>query len=123
MECEKMNYIINPSWFYWIKVVDTLRMTFIVLGILGIFASVIGLPIYWGDAVYDEADKKRFKKIARGVIIPTVVLWLLIIFTPSKETLIEMQIARYATYENAQWTVESIKSAVDYIVEAVKSMR
>ena len=37
--------------------------------------------------------------------------------------MIEMQIARYATYENAEWTVDAIKNAVDYVVQAVKSLK
>ena len=44
-------------------------------------------------------------------------------FVPSKEALIEMQVARFATYENAEWTLDTVKAAVDYIVESIKSVR
>jgi hypothetical protein len=42
---------------------------------------------------------------------------------PSDDTLIEMMIAKQATYDNAQWTLETLKSAVDYIVNAIKSVK
>ena len=52
-----------------------------------------------------------------------MVCLVLTIFVPSKSTMIEMMIAKYATYENADWTVESLKSVVDYIVEAFKAVK
>lgn len=119
-----MNYIIDPSWFYWLKVIDTLRMLALILGILGMVACIVGLPLYWFDGGWwEEGDKKTFKRIATWMIIATIVLWVLVVFIPSKNTLIEMQIARMATHENVSWTVDQIKSIVDYIVEAGKALK
>ena len=41
---------------------------------------------------------------------------------PSEKRLIEMQIARFATVENAEWALDAIKSATDYIVSAIKEL-
>jgi hypothetical protein len=98
----------------------------IVAGILagiGTLSCLIGLPLYYSDEVYDDEDKKAFWKIAKKLIILCIVLWIVCIFIPSKETLIEMQVAKYATYENAEWTVENVKQAVDYIINALKELK
>lgn len=72
----------------------------------------------------DERKAVRFftkaLKIAIGVCI---VSGLFLVFVPSKETLIEMMVAKQATYENATWTVDALKSAVDYVVQAIQSLK
>lgn len=41
----------------------------------------------------------------------------------AKDALIEMMIAKQATYENATWTLDALKSAVDYVVQAIQSLK
>ena len=63
---------------------------------------------------------KKFVKI----LFPITIVFLIIsILIPSKETLISMMIAKYATKENLGMTVEGIKSAVDYIMNAIKETK
>lgn len=118
-----MNYIINPSWFYWIGVVDTLKLLVIVLLVLAVGGVITVSMIAWLD--YDKYDDeyKTLNKWRTVCVVISLICLLLTIFIPTKTTLIEMQVARFATYDNAQWTLESVKSAVDYIIDAVKSMR
>lgn len=116
-------YIINPSWFYWVNVIYGVGIVVAILATIATFACVIGLPLYHLETVYDDEDEKKFRKIAKKLIIICLVLWIVCIFIPSKETLIEMQVAKYATYENAEWTVETIKQAVDYIINALKELK
>ena len=42
------------------------------------------------------------------------------IFIPSKRTLIEMEVAKHATYENMEIVEEKIKDATDYILEKIQ---
>lgn len=120
-----MNYIINPMWFYWVNVVNTLVVIFIVLLILAAGACVISGVItlvtldYGPDDEVHEAAKSIFK-IGLAVAVVAAVAVILI---PTKNTLIEMQIARYATHENVEITIDTIKSAVDYIVDAMKTVK
>ena len=116
-------YIINPSWFYWVNVIEGTGIVATILAIMATLLCVIGLPLYYVDVAYDDEDEKKFWKIAKRLIIICLVLWIICIFIPSKETLIEMQVAKYATYENAEWTVETIKQAVDYIINALKELK
>lgn len=119
-----MNYIIDPMWFYWVNVVDGLKsMLFAVTFILAVVALTLFMWFLFNKSdCNDYLAKIAFKKACTFMVI-TAVFGLLMVAVPSKQTLIEMQVARFATYENAEWTVETIKQAVDYIVEAVGSLK
>ena len=126
-------YIIHPAWFYWLNVVDaigTFLEVIVVFSIGGTIASTIGYLICHGSIAnfpdYSDGEKARlpvWKRILKICIITAAVAGVFLVFIPSKNTLIEMQIARYATYENAEWTIETIKAAVDYIIEAINSLK
>lgn len=128
-----MNYIINPSWFYWLGVVESMRgfmLAVFIVSIVGIGAALIIIPVdvkliqdYPDVCDFEKKTVQFFTKalkVAIGVCIVTV---LFLVFVPSKETLIEMMIAKQATYENATWTVDALKSAVDYVVQAIQSLK
>lgn len=117
-------YIINPMTFYWLSVLDALRGAFLVVSILGGAGSVVLPIIYLADSWgWDDDDKKMWVKIVAVVLPIFFASVLCVIFIPSKQTMIEMLVAKFATTENAEWTVDALKSAVDYIVEAMKSVK
>ena len=128
-----MNYIINPSWFYWLGVVESMRYFMIaafIVSIAVVVVSAIIIPMNismirdFPDMSDDERKTVQFftkaLKIAIGVL---VISGLVLVFVPSKETLIEMMIAKQATYENATWTLDALKSAVDYVIQAIQSLK
>lgn len=128
-----MNYIINPSWFYWLGVVNSMRGFMLVAFIVAVIivgVALIVIPVNvkmiqdYPSISDDERKAVRFftkaLKVAIGVCI---VAGLFLVFVPSKETLIEMMVAKQATYENATWTVDALKSAVDYVVQAIQSLK
>lgn len=128
-----MNYIINPSWFYWLGVVNSMRgfmLAAFIVAIIIVGAALILIPWYtdmireFPTMCADERKAVRFftkaLKVGIGVCI---IAGLFLVFVPSKETLIEMMIAKQATYENTTWTVDALKSAVDYVVQAIKSLK
>lgn len=121
-----MNYIINPSWFYWISVADTLKVVSIVFFIVSCVVFIICLIAsvsFLSDYGKDDEDYLKAKKIRNVAGIVLFVSSIFFVFIPSRNTLIEMQIARYATHDNAEWTLDAIKSAVDYIVNSIKSVK
>lgn len=128
-----MNYIINPSWFYWLGVVNSMRgfmLAAFIVAIIIIGVALIIIPVNvklirdYPSISDDERKVVRFftkaLKVSIGVCIVAV---LFLVFVPSKETLIEMMIAKQATYENATWTVDALKNAVDYVVQAIQSLK
>ena len=109
-------YIINPAWFYWVNVVNGLKIVAIICATVGAVACI---PLIY--AVLDEDDD--YLKPLWIVGACTVVCIIAAVFIPTKNTLIEMQIAKFATWENAEWTVDAVKDAVDYIVNAIGSLK
>lgn len=128
-----MNYIINPSWFYWLGVVNSMRGFMLAAFIVAIIAVGVALTVIsWTTSMIrefpnvtnDERKTRQFftkaLKISIGVCVGSA---LFLVFVPSKDTLIEMMIAKQATYENATWTLDALKSAVDYVVQAIQSLK
>ena len=128
-----MNYIINPSWFYWLGVVESMRYFMIAAFIISIAAIIVSIIIVPVDMRMirdfpDMSDDERksvqfFTKVLKAAIWALVISGLILLFVPSKETLIEMMIAKQATYENATWTLDALKSAVDYVIQAMQSLK
>ena len=59
----------------------------------------------------------------KWLLVATIVFGLIVIFAPSKQTMIEMLVAKYATVDNAEWTADALKSLVDYIVQAAQAIK
>lgn len=119
-----MNYIIDPMWFYWANVVDWLKDATLFIAIIAIAVAIARIVTAAVDKDFSsESEYKQKVKCARAFGTIAVIAFMVSAFIPSKQTLVEMQVAKFATYENAEWTVETIKQAVDYIVEAVGSLK
>ena len=76
---------------------------------------VIGSTI---DLCFDD-----FKKMAVICAIIFTISVLGAVFIPTEETMLKILIAKYATHENLSITVDGIKSAVDYIINAIKEIK
>lgn len=117
------NYIIDPAVFYWMHVINVLNVVstvFFVLGIISIIVCIISWKVY--QYMEENEIAKIWHKALIVSIITSIITGFIMIFVPDKFTCIEMLIARTATYENAHLTVQGIKEAVDYIVQAIKSI-
>lgn len=137
-----MNYIIDPSVFYWMNVLGILQTVFAVFGAFGLCAGIsfmgygkMSEPEAYDKeydvkkasyiSIVDEEKLKRFKSIIKtGVIIAAISLLFVIasIFIPGKATSIEMLVARTATYDNLNIGIDGVKELIDYIVTAIKSV-
>lgn len=129
-----MTYIINPMWLYWLSVVDracqlvsTAAILLVILSAaLFIAAAFCKYAAVYQNAVDEEcfeyATGVKMQRIATAVAAVAAILFIIYVFIPSRETLIEMQIARFTTVENAEWALDAIKSATDYIVSAIKEL-
>lgn len=116
-----MNYIIDPMWFYWASVSDCVSMLSAIIAVVLFVALIIAFVIMAVNTKEDD-DYEEAKKIFKIVFPAFIFFTLMAIFIPTKSTLLEMLIAKYTTYDNAEWTIEAIKNVVDYILEAMKSV-
>lgn len=123
------NYVINPQVFYWINVLNILQTVFAVIG--GVFATaflclVIGWIYNAMQAKTGYEDNKDYMKVCKTWAIITGIIGLVLItasiFIPGRTTSIEMLIAKTATFDNVNWTVQQVKDMVNYIVHAIKSI-
>lgn len=121
-----MEYVINPTWFYWLNIVDSVREVAFIYVVCFAVISLIALFVGWLCDIYedwpDDGIKPPIKKMLVSLSITFVVAVLVLVFVPSKETLIEIQVAKLATYDNVALTVDGIKSVADYIVDAIKTI-
>lgn len=130
-----MDYVISPWFFYWINVASGIVGLFvaisIILGILVLVSLIAGLvykyvemPVNYfreGSGERDKISSKLWLKITK-ITSPIFILFvLLVIFTPGKDTLIQMMIAKNVTYTNIEKlsdkTMNSAKELIDYIFE------
>ncbi len=130
------NYIVNPATFYWLNVADGIKTFSIVLSVLSGLATIV-IIITWLCCLYTSIDTdytaawrqeasvraKVWKKTIWPFAAVFALSMLAAVFCPSRTTIIEMNIARLATYENAQWTLDTLKQAVDYVVSAIASLK
>ena len=116
------DYIINPMWFYWLQVVDGIQGIFFVVAVLSaivlIVCGIITLALYVDDCFEDEL--KKIAKCLRPTLLILAVSMLLVVFIPSKKTLIEMEVAKHATYSNVESIKEQITDAADYILDRLE---
>lgn len=115
-------YIVDPMWFYWLQVCGFLNGAFTFAGACGVILFlVIGSGVVFFS--YDELIEETAKKIARTVKIGSIISIIALIvgmLIPSEETLIKMEIAKNATYENVEIVMEEITNAADYIIGELK---
>lgn len=118
-------YIIDPMWIYWINVCDALKGVSIGIAVLAAIALVIAMVCMAENAKYGVEDKDYLSSRKAFLISLPICLFFTMasIFIPSTKTLIEMAVAKLATQENIELSVDALKFVVDYIVETIKSIK
>lgn len=123
------NFIIDPKIFYWINVLDTVQIVFAGIGVTCLIAFA-GCAIGW---IYNACEAEKgyksnvyyMKACKRWTIVTGIIGLILLtasIFIPGRTTSIEMLVAKTATFDNVNWTVQQVKEVVDYIVKALQSV-
>ena len=87
-------YIINPSWFYWMSVADGLKVICFIAIFVGVIATVV-LAFAASDCFDEEQGFIRKLLVVSVSVLAVSIIGA--VFIPSKKTLLEMQIAKLAT--------------------------
>lgn len=123
-----MNPIINPWSIYLINVLSGLKIFFIVTVVAAIFIG-IGSAIYFltviADPYYDEDDEKdqnkilNIKKCFKKSIVGLIISALLVVITPSKDTMYTMLALDNLTTDNIQAIGKTGKDVIDYVSDQI----
>ena len=123
-----MEPIIAPSTFYWFEIISSFKFfftLFFAFVCVGLVISLICFIISLVDEEIETHAGKITKKLCKFCAIITFIFGFLYIFTPSKETLIAMTVAKYVTPDNItavggtiEESVSSIATEIVQIVEA-----
>ena len=118
-----MNYIINPMWIYWIKIIGEIKEFLMFLCIPVTIATMIVFAVYNSCLKVTPKDDEIIlrKKLLKTLLIFSAIT-IFAIFIPTTETLIEMKIAKLITTENLNFGIEAAKSILNDIVTAIKSI-
>ena len=120
------NYIIDPAWIYWVNICEAVKIVFIVIAALSTSVLAALLIVAFADKlVFDDvdADCAKTKKFIRFVIPVTLLSTAAAIFIPNATTLIGMKVTELITQSNIDLSADALKSVVDYIVDAIKSLK
>lgn len=112
-----MQPIINPKIFYFIHLFENIRLlSFMIIVLLS-----VALVFILADCCLQEDIKqlKTFMHNKKTILVLTISV-LLIIFIPSKDTMITMLISQNITTNNINSVKSQIFEVVDYIVKNLK---
>jgi len=116
------DYIVNPMWFYWLHLSGQVRALCFGVFIAYICFGIVGFFIILSEwDCWDKEFTEKVKRLIKRSAITAAIILLIGMAIPSKRTLIEMQVARHATYSNLEKVEEKIQNATDYILEKLKS--
>ena len=118
-----MEQIVNPAFFYWASVFSGLKVASLVLAIICIAA--LTMMFFYYDSEYcglddDDESAIAFRKNMKRIAVAIIVMTVIIIFVPSKQTMIEMQIAKMATGDNISAVIEKITEVAKEIIGSAK---
>lgn len=116
-----MEPIINPLWFYLIDTITSLKVVFLIIGVLTIM--VLG-TISLCHAGWDMEDFHNFwrRKIVRISAVAAPILIIVSCLIPGTETAYKMLVASLVTPDNIAAVGESVSSVVDYIINSVDKL-
>lgn len=118
-----MNPIIDPSLFYWANVAENINVFTIFLLVFAGMGMVIA-SISWitnsieGDYEYPPKILKFIKIF--GIMI--LILSLILIFVPSKETIYSIAVTELITPDNIDVMIEKGEEGISFLVDQIEQI-
>ena len=123
-----MNPIINPWSIYLINVLSGIKNIFITavedaifvgIGSAICFFIVIGGPYYDKDDEKDQNEILNIKKCFKKSVVGLIISALLVVITPSKDTMYTMLALDNLTTDNIQAIGKTGKDVIDYVSDQI----
>ena len=93
-----MTPILDPMAFYWIEKIYDIKMLFCILALLGGTCWIVLTVVRAEES--DEAHKKKLGDIKRLLGIAVLVMFLIGVVMPRKDTMTRMYVSKKLTKEN-----------------------
>ena len=117
--------IISPWAFYWINIVDNIRILLIVVLIVLMIGGAIMFVCTMCDAdlfSFKDKDVADEVKLCIKVAIATFVVAVLVCVIPDSDTCYKMLAAKMFTQDNINSATEYVTDVIDYAVDKVKEL-
>lgn len=106
--------IINPMFFYLMYVSENFSMALILIG--PITATIGALSFFFAYDMLCGKEQDCVIAFSKRMIPVGIILFIIGLLIPDKETLLLMQASALATTENVNSVFEALKAAIDYAV-------
>ena len=117
-------YLLDPNLIYTWHICEGLQTFFTVFLVLTALAATAVIAFYIAFNAMDDwsSEKTQQSCLHWGIILLILVTIFAagVIFIPTKETMIEMTVAKLITKDNLNWTVEQVKEIAEYVVGLLK---
>ena len=111
-----MEPIINPWYIYWMNVVQQIHLVANICSVFGF--TFAGITVFVHATSFHDFDS--WKKWYKGFLATGIIGSLLVIFVPTKETMLTMLTLEYVTPDNISAVQSNVVEFVQRISEAVK---
>lgn len=111
-----MNYVIDPLWIYLIGLVETLKPA---LGFISIVSIILAFAIVGASADDKPEVRKSCMKVGKILVIVSIVFGISYVFVPSKETVIQMLIAKNVTVDRVQIASDVVQNLYKDIIGVI----
>jgi len=126
-----MTYIINPWFFYFVGLIEGLKLFFTIFTIIGVLAIIflgtfLAVSNFDVDVFFDKKNDELIKTLAKWFkrsIIATIVFALMLVITPTSATINKMMISSLVTKENLETVKTNAKDLIDYIAEKAEELK
>lgn len=118
-----MNPIINPNLFYWAGVAENINVITILLLIfscIGMVIAVISWVVCWTEN--DDEYLPKILKVIKILCIMILILSLILIFAPSKETIYSMTVTELITPDNINVIIEKGEEGISFLVDQIEQI-
>ena len=114
-----MTPVINPWLFYWMPVINNIKVIVGILLGLAIAALLVALIMFCMELDYGDGDSdlaKFLKKLGRKLVAVIVVTSLIMVFVPNEKTLTKMIVAQNVTYERVETVTDTVEKVYNDIM-------
>ena len=105
-----MTPVISPRLFYWMSVVDELKI-FSCIAIIVVLVTVV-VYLLWCSIEMETVQRNVVKRLIVAVIISAIIC----VFVPSSKTITKMIVAKNVTYERIGGAVDTVQSVYEDIM-------